>query len=360
MKRKCVVGFSNVFIILTVLFLQCLPVAAQDKKTVLFPLAFQGDPSMAFLQQGVRSMLISRLSGSGIVIVADEAIDTILEKHESKEVRSPDKAAELGTKTGADYALMGSITVLGGNYSLDIAVLNLAETRPEAVWISKTAAEEQFFARVDEVANAAKMVITNGMVAATVQPVKEIRQKAASPVVYTDDQKSTQEENGPRTRIKVKPYQEAVLADPDGTLELEMEIMVADTGDLDGDGQMELVVLSSKEVVVYTRSQGRFELKDRMKRSFGQSFIQLSVGDTDGNGRDEVCIVAVKSQQAKSSIWKWTGKFEKLYELEGHLRITPAGEKKKEQLLYQESQPVASDFSPAGYGLWTWTAAAGS
>jgi hypothetical protein len=92
------------------------PAMAQTKKVAFFPLAFNGDASKSYLRQGLRTMIISRLSDKEIEMVGEETIRSLMEGEDNKESVSPGRAGELAKRIGADYALFGSVTALGQTY----------------------------------------------------------------------------------------------------------------------------------------------------------------------------------------------------------------------------------------------------
>ena len=93
-----------VFLVAFILFLTPVTQAA-EKELALFPIAFYIDSSKDFLKQGIRSMLMSRLSGEGIRMVDKDRIDPILNDNDRKGITSKERAADLAKSLKAQYAL---------------------------------------------------------------------------------------------------------------------------------------------------------------------------------------------------------------------------------------------------------------
>jgi len=92
-----------------------VPAYASYKSLVLFPLAIYADQSKAYIGQGIKRMLISRISGAGIEIVPDEKYASLLSEKEDAGITSQKRAEELARVLKADYAIFGSITTIGGD-----------------------------------------------------------------------------------------------------------------------------------------------------------------------------------------------------------------------------------------------------
>ena len=137
-------------------FILCLPVTSHssDKTLVLFPLVIYADKPSDYLRQGVRSMLASRLSGGGLELISDESL-----LGEKEEITSKERAEELAGRLKADYAIFGSITSIGGGYSLDLSLLELGKDRSRLTRVSEAASEDQFIPKLSDVAYRLRAII---------------------------------------------------------------------------------------------------------------------------------------------------------------------------------------------------------
>jgi len=82
--------FSIIFLAFLLSLVLSLPFKAHssDKMLVLFPMAMYADQSKSYLKQGIKIMLMSRLSGGGIDIISDEALQPLLDGKEKDGVIS--------------------------------------------------------------------------------------------------------------------------------------------------------------------------------------------------------------------------------------------------------------------------------
>ena len=275
---------------------------AQDKRVVILPLVFFADESKAYLRQGIQSMLVSRLSGEGLTVVSEEAYASFLREGEKKQgINSEERAQELAKLIQADYAIFGSVTSVGTGYSLDLAILDINKDPPESTKVSEAVSEDELITKLDDVAYDFRAVIAGLDIrkeVAPAAPAEEVRGKSA-----------------------LFQPSETYGFSPTGRFPAKLSIMSLDTGDLDGDGKSEILVLGRSDLLIYNRKGEILELKGKLEASFSEDFLMVSAGDMDKNGKAEVYIVSYSGSTAYSSVWEWTGKFKRLERLAGHLRV---------------------------------------
>jgi hypothetical protein len=154
MSRKSCITSSKIiaiFLLSLILFLP-LPAIASTKSLVLFPLAIYADQSKAYLGQGIQRMLISRISGSDIETIPDEKYIPLLDEKERKGIIANKRVKELARGLKADYAIFGSITTIGGGYSLDLSLLEVEKDAFKLTRISKAVDEDQLIPQLSDVA----------------------------------------------------------------------------------------------------------------------------------------------------------------------------------------------------------------
>ena len=153
MSRKTFNTFGTIIalFLLSLILSLPLPAPASTKILVIFPLAIYADQSKAYLGQGIKSMLISRISGTGIEIVADEKYISLLGEKEREGIVAKERAEELARVLKADYAIFGSITTIGGGYSLDLSLLGVEKDGFKLTRISKAVDEDQLIPQLSDV-----------------------------------------------------------------------------------------------------------------------------------------------------------------------------------------------------------------
>ena len=292
--------------------------AADNKRIAIFPLKLYADESKSYLRQGLRSMFLSRLSGEGLDVIGEEDVSAILTDQDRQGVTSSERAEELARRLDADYAVYGSVTSLGTGYSLDLAILDLTKEEPDLTRISEAVDEDQLIPKLDDVVYDFRAVIAG----------VDIRKREV-PMAPQEPQTGM--------GLFARPAETTQYFKPAGRQNLSMGVMSIDSGDLDGDGTPELVVLGREALLVYTIKETGLELKGKFESSVGQDFLKVSVGDMDRNGKAEIYLLSYYGSQGKSTVLEWTGKFKKLDERNGHLYVAENQNGGPSLLLYQNS-----------------------
>jgi len=336
----------NIFLKIVTLFLLSLilslplPVHASNKTLVLFPLVIYADQSRPYLRQGAQSMLTSRLSGGGILLISDERLLSLLSEKEKEGLSDRRRAEELARRLEADYAIFGSVTTIGGGYSLDLSLLELEKNGSGLTRVSKTGDENQFISQLADVAYQLR-----GIIEGKEKPGKKTEERAAiTPKPQTGKglfsrlERDKEVPEAIEKGLSFKSTRQYRGLNPTGEISIDMTVMAFDMGDLDGNGDAEVLVLGRKKLLVYQREGESFVFRDSLKPSFGEEFLKVSVGDIDSNGSAEIYLVTRYGIRARTSVCEWNGGFKRLYRWTGHLQVVRDPGGGKPLLLFQGSK----------------------
>jgi len=333
--------FKTLFVLLlSVIFFLPLKTHASEKTLAVFPLVMYADQSKSFLRQGVRSMLISRLAGGGIEIISDKDIEPLLTEKEKEGIASKKRAKELAGKLQADFAVFGSITTLGAGCSLDLSLLVLIGDRPRLKRVSEAVDEDRLIPRLADIAYKLRAIIegketsTRKIAAPSTVLPREESVKGLFSRVGGEKRTPAGTEKG----LFFEPTRESWGFKPTGRISLKMSVMAFDTGDLDGDGEGELVILGRKKLLLFKGEGGSFVFKNSLKPSIGEEFLKVTIGDINKNGRPEIYLVSLYGQRARTSVYEWTGSFKKLYSKSGHMQVIRGPGKGRSLLFFQDSK----------------------
>ena len=350
MSREHYTSFGKILILILLSLILCLPLPAlaSGKTLVIFPLAIYADQSKAYLGQGIKSMLISRISGGDIEIIPDEKYTSLLSEKEEAGITSQKRAEELARSLKADYAIFGSITAIGGGYSLDLSLLEVEKDGSKLTRLSKAVDEDQLIPQLSDVAYKLRALIEGKEISARKtagEPDRKIEEKAAvlpkpwtAKGIFSQIESDKQRTKAIEKGLLFKPTREYQGFKPTGKISVGMSVMAFDMGDLDGREGVELLVLGRKKLLLYARQGASFVLKDTLKAGFGEDFLKVSVGDTDNNGLAEIYLVSRYGIRARSTVLEWDGKFKRLDRRTGHMQAVKDPVSGKSLLLFQNSK----------------------
>ena len=349
--RQYNIFLCKIFPVILLSLIVSLPVAAyaSTKSLVLFPLAIYADQSKAYLGQGIKRMLISRISGRDIEIIPDEKYIPLLGKKEKEGIVAKERAEELARVLKADYAIFGSITTIGGGYSLDLSLLEVEKDGPKLTRISKAVDEDQLIPQFSDVAYQLRAHIQGKEILSAKQtagkPARKITEEAA---VLTKPRTAKgiffqieSDKQGPKAIEKgllFKPTREYQGFKPTGKISVGMSVMAFDMGDLDAKAGVELLVLGRKKLLLYARQGASFVLKDTLKAGFGEDFLKVSAGDIDNDGMAEIYLVSRYGIRARSTVLQWADTFKRLDRRAGHMQVVKDPVSGKALLLFQDSK----------------------
>jgi hypothetical protein len=281
-------------VILIVLSFLSPHVIAANKTVALLPALLIQE---AYLGQGIKTMLASRLSGEGLEVITP---DSVLSGADRQGVTSEQRAEEIARLLKANYAVFGSVTSLGTGCSLDLSFMDLTKDKPEVTKVSESVTEDQLIPKLSEI------VYDFRAIAAGVDVRK---QKSVDPGGKKTQRACFQEDCG------IKRVQ------ADGRAPSK-QVYVPRRGRPDGDGQPEILALSREALMIYSRKEKGLVLKETLRGDRSEEFLKVSAADIDGNGRPEIYLVSFYGKRAQTSVWEWSDKFtKKLDRQNGHFHV---------------------------------------
>ena len=297
-------------------------------------------------------------------MIPDEKYISLLDEKERKGIIASKRAKELARGLKADYAIFGSITTIGGGYSLDLSLLEAEKDAFKLTRISKAVDEDQLIPQLSDVAYKLRALIegkdlparkTAGKSATQTadksasktagKPAKEIAEKVAvlpkprtAKDIFSQIESDKQRTQAIDKGLLFKPTREYRGFKPTGKISVGMSVMAFDMGDLDAKAGVELLVLGRKKLLLYARQGASFVLKDTLKAGFGEDFLKVSVGDIDNDGMAEIYLVSRYGIRARSTVLQWAGTFKRLDRRAGHMRAVKDPVSGKALLLFADSK----------------------
>ena len=317
--------FTNLFLglLALVVFLSTPAFGADEApyRVALLPLVLHAGPDKAYLRPGLQSMLVSRLSGEGIELIRDDAVRPLLTESEKNGIAFRDRAEELAGTLGATHVIFGSVTSMGAAYSIDLSIIDL--DKGKATQVTETAGEDELIAVIADVVYQFRAAVDGIDLRAT--------RAARQPSGLFPEQQTTK-------GLFFKPDSEGIGVEPTGRVSLRMDLMAMDIADMDGDGASEMILVARDKAVVYQKTGQSFALRGTLKAPLGEVFLKVSVGDADRDGFQEIYLVGRYGERARTTIWKWDGKFKPLGKIPGHLVVLKEPIESRPKLFFQDTK----------------------
>ncbi len=268
----------------------------------LLPFTVNSSKDMSYLREGLRQMLSSRLSAeAGISVVAREKVDSAL-KGAGKNP-SAAKIAALAGKVGANYVLSGSVTALGGGMSFDAKVY-LAKEKKSQTFYATASTEAEVMDAIDKL---------SWDIAADVFGRQRPAKYAATAVQAVAPVNPYDTAHPDRSYIKSGGFSGVSSKWLDGgqrfvkTRNISLSLEAMAVGDVDGDGQLDVVMADRQNVKVFHLNNNRLNEFASTKLLPRYKIHAVNTADLNNDGRAEIYISAADTVTAGSRGVEWDG-----------------------------------------------------
>jgi TolB-like protein len=287
MGKGKVAVLSVLMVLLGFILIQNEPsLAIAPKKVAILPFTMNADRDLSFLQEGILDMLSSRLAWKGKVDIIEKGkvrktVDGFPPPLDTK------KALEIGRLLGADYVVLGSLTVFGESVSIDAKILDVSKSDVVVTAFDQSKGMDTVIPTVNQFAEDINDKIMGRKVR---EPVREAAPKKAEQGAIVAVER---EAEGPKRPSYINRF--------------KIEIRGLDVGDVDGDGKKEMVFIDKTTVYVYKWQKNTFFELTTAKGSWSPNYIYVSVADLDGNGRAEIYVSSLSAKNVSSLVLEWDG-----------------------------------------------------
>ncbi|MFQ5427920.1 MAG: hypothetical protein ACE5EZ_02955 [Thermodesulfobacteriota bacterium] len=283
------------------------PGFSADKKMAVLPWKVRSAEGMEFLREALSGMLNSRLGAhDDISIVRADKLKSALKEVQDNEI-TPDKARSLGKELKVDYVLTGSVTLIGKAVSLDANLIDVASgkstpfsstgpSHDSIVALADNLSKEVFHHFHPEAAIAASTPpLTATAPAPTATPA------APSMIIKTGDKKEAE-----AAKAQVQAQQAPSFWKSDI---FKGQFISLAAGDLDHNGVKELFLLEKTSIKIALIEDKKLRLIKEISATSGVEFVSISLIDTDGDGKVEAYVSAIRNLRASSLVLEYRGNY---------------------------------------------------
>ncbi|MBU0943150.1 MAG: VCBS repeat-containing protein [Proteobacteria bacterium] len=296
----------------SILFLCCLVllqsfavVNASEKQAEMafLPFTVNSAKDLSYLREGMREMLISRLSAeAGIAVVDKAAVDAALKVAGGS--LTADKVAAFAKKVGAEYLMYGSVTVLGVGMSFDAKVYSAAENKSQTFYAT-AASEGEVMKAIDSLSWDVAAEVFGKKRPQQYAAVRAQEPVAASPYETAHPDRTYMKSGGYYGGASSKWIDGGQRFVKASNIDLSLEAIAV--GDVDGDGSPDVVMADRQNVMVYHLNNNRLNEIARTTLPARYKIHAVNVADLNNNGKSEIYISAADTSMPGSWGMEWNG-----------------------------------------------------
>lgn len=292
-----------VLLLLSVLSVLCAqPSSGADAtaRVAILPFNMHTPSGLAYLQQGIRDMLASRLGWQGKVQVLEKSATEQAMKGIKGDVSAED-ALRIGKALKVDYVLYGSVTGIGQSVSIDAKIAAVSGTAEPVSFFAQTKTLDDVIPQIDQCAQNINAKVFNrpsegGRTAAAESDAASVR----NPELLIPDAMIQSEKSSYLNPNIVEMTPEGSLRQPGiwKSQTIVGAILGMDVGDVDGDGRPEVVVMTKDKVTVYRKEGQGLKTIATYNGTMVDNFIWISVADVAHDGTAKIFVNNLKRKNA--------------------------------------------------------------
>jgi TolB-like protein len=266
-------------------------------KVAVLPFLIHSQENLDYLREGIYDILTSRITVEGkIVLIERTTVERAL--FEERPMRLDEEAAtKIGTRVGADYIVLGSLTKIGDYISLDARLISITEEKPPLGVYTQHKGIDDVMVKIGDFAQDIGYKIL-GRRATVGRPTGP-----RSPSILREERIGRMGPEG----VGYKKSQS-----------FNFEIKGLDIGDVDGDKKNEVVVMDNHNLYIFKYDGEKLSLFQKIEIGFQHNFLTLDVRDINRNGFAEIIVTSVVEDNLQSFIIEFEqGKFRKITEKAG-------------------------------------------
>jgi TolB-like protein len=280
---------SRMFAFLFLVLWVCAPLvvkparAEEPSRVVILPFRFQAKENLDYLQDTIYVTISDRLIGeNGIEVVEPRPLRQVLASMGDSPM-DEQTVHKIATDLGADYAITGDLTKVGDTVDLNARLIGIETASPPLAVTSQYQGLEAAMEGLGQFADKARKRIVLASKAAEEEEEPSDQSTIASVYEKVADQVRGAKPPPPRPTHELETLQT-----------FPTFVRGLGVGDVDGDGSNEIVLIAEKTLSIYKFTGGRLRLFREIEGHRNDSFLALDVADVNRNGFAEIVVTNVR------------------------------------------------------------------
>jgi len=263
----------------------------------ILPFLIHSQENLDYLREGIYDILSSRITVEGKIVVLERSI---VERalYEERPMRLDETVAKkIGTRVGADFVVLGSLTKIGTYISLDSRLISITQEKPPLVVYTQHKGIDDAMVKIGDFAQDIGYKIL-GRPATAGRPAESKRSSPVQP-------KKVGRIGGGEVGFKQSQT-------------FNFEIKGLDIGDVDGDKKNELVIMDRSNLYVFKYDGEKMSLFQKIEAGNENNFLTLDVADLNQNGHAEIIVTSAVEDEVRSFIFEYEERrFRKIADKDG-------------------------------------------
>ena len=279
--------------------------AAQEQRVLILPLGIHADKDVSFLQDGIRSMLSSRLvhPGKTVIISREETLQAL--EASGAAVTTDTAAVALAKQLKADYVVVGSLMMMGERISTNVRMLDVDQNKPVAAVNQVGKTQGAVIEHIDLFCTQANENVFGS------QPQPTAKKPAAKPQAVDERRMHPEKLMGADVREEPAAMGSGTAMQPNVAAagawrigrQFKTQLRGLAMGDVNGDGRSDVAVIDNHTLKIFQYQQGRLIPLGNLEEEKSNSFLSVDVADINGNGVAEIFVTnrpLISSGQAQT------------------------------------------------------------
>jgi TolB-like protein len=303
----------RLFIIFLLVISVCGSLWAKEKKMIaVLPFSVHSSENIDYVRQGVWDMLSSRISVTDkIEVISKDVTLDVLKQTGTKELTLTDVYG-LGKKMNVDYVVWGSITKIGNSLSIDGKLVDIAAYKSTVSIFSQSQGMDDVIPKINDFAQRIDQHIL-GIAPSSFGPAPTYAQSPSTQEKTPQSSRESEIISGMRTSKKgtltsfinpdfINTPEPIIRKDFWMSQKFPTEFKGMDIGDVNGDGLNEVVIIDSRNVMIYQKKEKDFILIQKIPGTSGDNYLSVDVADINNNGLKQIIVTNLPGNSLESFI----------------------------------------------------------